>query len=70
MKETFVEQQVTYSLELDGKFVLVEHVPARVCMETGERFFSPEVVERLQKIILEHRKPIRTVETPVFEFVA
>lgn len=68
MKETFVEQQVTYSLELDGKFVLVEHVPARVCVETGERFFSPEVVERLQKIVSEHPEPTRTVETPVFEF--
>ncbi len=70
MNETFIEQTVTYSLELDGKFVLVEHVPARVCVETGERFFAPEVVERLQKIILEHRRPSRTVETPVFEFAA
>ncbi|MGI8965594.1 MAG: YgiT-type zinc finger protein [Limisphaerales bacterium] len=70
MTETFVEQKVTYSLELDGKFILVEHVPARVCVETGERFFAPEVVERLQKIVFEHRKPSRTIETPVFEFAA
>ena len=70
MNETFIEQTVTYSLELDGKFVLVEHVPARVCVETGERFFSPEVVERLQKIISDHRRPTRTIETPVFEFAA
>ncbi len=70
MTETFVEQKVTYSLELDGKFILVEHVPARVYVETGERFFSPEVVERLQKIVSEHRLPTRTIETPVFEFAA
>ena len=70
MSETFVEQKVTYSLELEGKFVLVEHVPARVCVETGERFFSPEVVERLQRIVSERRRPSRIIETPVFEFAA
>ena len=70
MSETFVEQKVTYSLELEGKFVLVEHVPARVCVETGERFFSPEVVERLQKIVSERSRPSRIIETPVFEFAA
>lgn len=68
MKETFVEQKVTYTLEVDGRFVIVENVPARVCVETGERFFSPEVVEQLQKIIWEDRNPVRTIETPVFEF--
>ncbi|MEG3921432.1 hypothetical protein QUA07_20315 [Microcoleus sp. T3_A4] len=39
-----------------------------MCLETGERFFSPETVEQLQKMIWEDRKPIRVVETPVFEF--
>ena len=66
-RETFVETNVTYAIELDGKFVLVENVPARVCVETGERFFSPETVERLQEMIWE-RKPNRFIETPVFQF--
>jgi YgiT-type zinc finger domain-containing protein len=67
-KETFVEQKVTYTIELDGKFIIVENVPARVCVETGERFFSPETVERLQRTVWERRKPRRVLETPVFEF--
>ncbi|MEG4529586.1 YgiT-type zinc finger protein [Microcoleus sp. D2_18a_D3] len=67
-KETMVKQKVTYTLEVNGKFILIENVPARVCGETGERFFSPETVEQLQKMIWEDRKPIRVVETPVFEF--
>jgi hypothetical protein len=46
----------------------VENVPARVNTQTGEQFFSPQTVEHLQKIILEHKRPIRTIETPVFEF--
>jgi len=69
-EETFEEQQVTYVLEQQGKVLIIEHVPARVCRETGERLFAPETVERLQQIIWEQRKPTRIVETPVFEFVA
>ena len=68
MKETFVEQTVTYTLEIDGKFYIIEHVPARVCLETGEQFFTPDTVEKLQKIIWEQKKPIKVIETPVYEF--
>jgi YgiT-type zinc finger domain-containing protein len=50
-KETLVEQKVNYVLEMDGKFLIIENVPAQVCLETGERLFSPETVERLQQIV-------------------
>jgi hypothetical protein len=39
-----------------------------VCLETGERFFAPETVERLQQTVWEGRRPQRVIETPVFEF--
>jgi YgiT-type zinc finger domain-containing protein len=68
IKETYSEQCVTYTLELDGKFYIVEHVPARVCLETGEQYFAPGTVEKIQKIIWEQRKPVRVIETPVYEF--
>ena len=69
-QETFEEQKVTYVLEQQGKVLIIENVPARVCRETGERLFASETVERLQQIVWEQRKPTRIVETPVFEFVA
>ena len=67
-EETFAEQTVTYALEVQGRFIIIEHVPARVSLRTGERFFSPATVERLQKIVWEQQVPSRVVETPVFEF--
>lgn len=69
-KERLVERKVTYTLELDGKFFVIENVPARVCEETGEQFFAPETVERLQQIIWEQHTPKRVIETPVYEFAA
>ena len=61
---------MTYAIELEGKFIIVENVPARVCVETGERLFAPEIVERLQQTVWERRKPRRVIETPVFEFAS
>ncbi len=66
--ETMTETKVTYTLEMDGKFFIIENVPARVCEKTGEQFFSPETVERLQQTILGREKPKKTIETPVYEF--
>lgn len=68
-KETIVEKQVTYIIELDNKFIIIENVPARVCLETGEKFFSPQTVEKLQQTIWEQQKPSRTIQTPVYQFV-
>jgi YgiT-type zinc finger domain-containing protein len=68
--ERLVERLVTYTLEVDGRVVVVEHVPARVNEETGERYYSPETVERLQEIVRKGEKPSRTIETPVFDFAA
>ena len=69
-KETMKDERVTYTLEKDGKFYIIENVPARVCEETGEQFFVPATVDRLQKIILTGKKPKKTIETPIFEFAA
>jgi YgiT-type zinc finger domain-containing protein len=68
MKESFVETTVNYTLEMEGKFYVIENVPARVCRETGEQLFSPETVENLQKTIWGKKKPKRVIETPVYEY--
>jgi len=67
-QETLTAQKVTYSLEIDGRFVLIENVPAQVNVETGERLFAPETVQRLQQMVWKQNQPVRTIETPVFEF--
>jgi hypothetical protein len=68
--EILVEQQVTYTLEINGKIFMVENVPARVNLETGEQFFSPSTVERLQQIILSGQEPDYFTEVPVYQYAA
>lgn len=67
-QERLVEKQVTYTLELNGKVVLIENVPARVNEETGEQFFSPSTVERLQQVILSGEEPDHFVQVPVYNY--
>jgi YgiT-type zinc finger domain-containing protein len=66
--KTIIETEVTYTLELGGKFYIIEHVPARMCQETGEQFFSPETAEHIQALIKGGNKPARVIETPVYEY--
>ena len=65
--EILIEQKVTYTLELNGKFFLIENVPARVNVETGEQYFAPKTVDRLQQVVWKGQ-PTRTVTLPVYEF--
>jgi hypothetical protein len=64
------EQHVSYTLEVDGKLYVIENVPARVTVETGEQHFSPETVERLHDIVRGQAMPVRTIETLVFDYAA
>ena len=69
-QETFVEQKVNYTLEMEGKFFIIQNVPARVCVETGEQLFSPETGLRIQQMIRGKEKLSRIIETLVYEFIA
>ena len=66
--ETFVESKVTYTIEVDGRLILVENVPARVNVDTGERMYAPETVEHVQALVRSGQHPKRMIETPVYEF--
>ena len=58
----------TESIEIDGHLLLVENVPARVNVETSERYYAPETVERLQQAVWGQCRPVRTVQTSVYEY--
>ena len=68
--EHYRDERVTYTLQVGDRFFVIENVPARVSERTGERFFSPETVERIQAIVWGHDTPVRVLETPVFQFAA
>ncbi len=70
MTEQLIEQTVRYVVEMDGKLFVIDNVPARVNVETGEQFFAPQTVERIQQTLLNRPTPVRVIETQVYEFAA
>jgi YgiT-type zinc finger domain-containing protein len=66
--EKLVERKVTYTLDMNGQLIVIENVPARVNVETGEQLFSPDTVERLQKMIWQQSRPKRMIQVPVYEY--
>ncbi len=66
--ERLVERNVTYMIEVDGQLIVVDNVPARVNVETGEQLFSPDTAERLQNVIWARTQPKRVMQVTVYEF--
>lgn len=59
---------VTFTYEEGDTHLLVENVPAEVCVRCGESTFSPEVTDELIRFARNEFKPRRTIEVPVFDF--
>lgn len=50
---------------IDGRRVLVEHIPAQVCAHCEEATFSREITESIRRLVHDAR-PTRTVPLDVF----
>ena len=69
-KELLVEKNVNYVMEEDGELVIIEKVPARVNLETGEQLLSTKTIQRLREMIKDRKEPSRVIKTPIYEFPA
>lgn len=54
---------------IDGRRVLVEHIPAQVCQRCGEATFSRETTEQIRRLVRGTGQPIKTVPLEVFALV-
>ncbi len=61
------DESVSEVLDVDGRRVLVEHIPAQVCTRCGEAVFSRETTERIRQLVHGAGCPSRTIPLDVFE---
>jgi HTH-type transcriptional regulator/antitoxin MqsA len=64
----FREETVSEVFQIDGKTILVENIPARVCTRCGEPTFSRETTEKIRRMVHGEADPIRTVRMDVFAY--
>lgn len=63
-REEFVDEV----FKLNGKHVLVESIPAKVCVRCGDKTFSRETTERIRRIVHSQLEPAKSVVMDVFEY--
>jgi len=51
---------------VEGRRVLVEGIPAQVCVRCGEATFSAKTAERVRELVRGEAAPLRTVPLDVF----
>ena len=59
---------ISYALFYEGHWIVVENVPAKVCQQCGEKLFSPNTVDHLQKIIWDKKTPQKKIQTPLYAY--
>ena len=64
----FREELVTECFDVDGKEVIVENIPVRVCARCGDVTFSAETTERVRLMVHGEATPIRSQTVEVFAY--
>lgn len=60
------EKKSELSRRVKGKYVLIENVPTGVCTECGTRYYSANVLKRIEESLAGRRKAKREVRVPVY----
>lgn len=63
---SMVEKRVDLSRKVEGKYVLVENVPAGVCTECGTRYYAANVLKMIEETIRRRNKAEREIRVPVY----
>lgn len=53
---------------VNGKFYLVEDIPATVCSRCGEEVFSRETTERIRAMLQGNAEPTKSIAVDVFSY--
>lgn len=61
-----VEKRVTLHRKVKGQYVLIENVPAGVCVECGTRYYAANVLKTIEESVRGRRRAEREVVVPVY----
>ncbi|MGB5062623.1 MAG: type II toxin-antitoxin system MqsA family antitoxin [Candidatus Competibacter sp.] len=61
-------EEVEEVFYVNGRYVLVEHIPATVCLQCGEKTFDAETAESIRRLLHGQSKPKRSTVLDVFAF--
>lgn len=53
---------------IDGRFILVENIPAKMCAHCGEATFSRETTEKIRRLVHGKAEPVKSIQVDVFAY--
>lgn len=53
---------------IDGTFILVENIPAKVCSHCREATFSRETTEKIRQMVHGKSEPVKSIQVDVFAY--
>jgi len=62
------EEAVNEVFHVNGHYQLVEHIPATVCTQCGEKIFSREAAENVRKLLHGPTHPAHAISLDVFAY--
>lgn len=61
-------KNISEVFQIDGKFYLVENIPATVCSNCGEAIFSRATTEHIRSMLHGNYQPIQTISMDVYAY--
>ncbi len=66
------EQRIEYDYRRQGHLLIISNVPAGVCCQCGEKYFTPDALKEMDEtyhdIFDRHKEPERMLEIPAVTF--
>jgi YgiT-type zinc finger domain-containing protein len=59
-------RRIVHTVKHCGEVIVIDHVPAEVCILCGDILFRPETVRRIEALLRDTPPPTRNV--PLYEF--
>ncbi|GAB4418630.1 MAG: hypothetical protein Kow00106_14690 [Anaerolineae bacterium] len=60
-------RRVSRAQEYEGRWIVIENLPALVCRQCGERFFTPDVHDLVVALAEGRIEPARTATIEVYD---
>lgn len=61
-------EYVSEIFQIEGKFYLVENIPATVCSRCGEEIFDRETTEKIRVMLHSDVEPVKSISVDVFSY--
>jgi YgiT-type zinc finger domain-containing protein len=63
-----VPEHIRHTYHWNGRLFIFEDVPAGVCVQCSEVYFTAETVKTMEKTVLSKIRPKRTIRVPVYTY--